>query len=84
MSSSAAQHQNDKLWNALEAMSKQPEGESINKFLPQDKRETIKEKHLWVPVSSCMHIAIAINYTCVQVYTVNAEVMEIRIWQLGD
>ena len=41
----------DNLWRALMAMSKQPEGESINEFLVQEKKQEIKEKHLWVPVS---------------------------------
>ena len=49
----------DNLWRALMAMSKQPEGESINEFLAQEKKQEIKEKHLWVPVGgyithSCM------------------------------
>ena len=43
----------DKLWRALEAMSKQPEGESINEFLTPEKQQTIEKKHLWVPVSAC-------------------------------
>ena len=37
------------------AISKQPEGESINEFLTPEKQQIIKEKNLWVPVSACMH-----------------------------
>lgn len=38
------------LWNALEAMSVQPESEGINKLLSLEKQKTIKESDLWVPV----------------------------------
>ena len=44
----------DNLWRALMAMKKQPEGEPINEFLAPEKQQTIKQSHLWVPVSACV------------------------------
>lgn len=41
----------DQLWRHLMNLSKQPKGESIVDFLDEEKKETIKEEHLWVPVS---------------------------------
>ena len=53
------------LWRALMAIRKQPEGESINAFLTPEKQKTIKEKHLWVPVSACNNL-LCVAYLCAQ------------------
>ena len=45
-----AKDDGDSLWQALMAMSKQPQGVSIHEFLEAEKQQTIKTSDLWVPV----------------------------------